>query len=465
MHGRCGVLERIEVDGFKSLTNFSLELKKGLNILVGPNGAGKSNIILFFEFLSYLATNSAMQATSRVGGAGSVFSLLSDGKLKTEMSFRVIGSGDFINHYRLARQQATPRRQYFHYDYSAKIALSAELSALSFARQTLRVTTHPSEQGALDLEPEAPAIEVDWEIVDGVPHTRVKAADESLFITYMRHGQDKAIDVGEFISQAFSSDFADYCIFASLNRFFLPMESIHDDLVEGRAFNIDPNAVRQPEDIASQPGIRPDGGGLAATLFYSKTASDRPSHGPGYFPLYYRTNEGAPHLKDLVPAVERYAKLINDNFLRLDVESRPFENKLQVALVQRAGSGRAQIRVPMGLVSDGTAKWLALTTAILSRTSAFAIEEPENFLHPHMQTEIVELVRQVCEKKKKRMFAIMTTHSETLLNATDPSEVIVVSMTDGRTRAIRPNNVSELNHEIKATGFGLGYYYLAGALE
>jgi predicted ATPase len=63
------------------------------------------------------------------------------------------------------------------------------------------------------------------------------------------------------------------------------------------------------------------------------------------------------------------------------------------------------------------------------------------------------------------MFALMTTHSETLLNAVDPEEVIVVSMRDGRTRAVRPANADELRAEIASTGFGLGFFYFSGALE
>jgi hypothetical protein len=38
-------------------------------------------------------------------------------------------------------------------------------------------------------------------------------------------------------------------------------------------------------------------------------------------------------------------------------------------------------------------------------------------------------------------------------------------MKEGRTEARRPTNAVELMAEIKTTGFGLGYYYIAGAVE
>ena len=59
----------------------------------------------------------------------------------------------------------------------------------------------------------------------------------------------------------------------------------------------------------------------------------------------------------------------------------------------------------------------------------------------------------------------MTTHSETILNSVDPSDMILVHMEDGRTIAKRPTNAEDIRSEIRNTGFGAGYYYIAGAIE
>jgi predicted ATPase len=457
------VLEEIRVDGFKSLNSFFLEIRPGLNILVGPNGSGKSNIVLFFEFLSRLADNSAMQATSLVGGAGAIFSLLPDGKLKPDLTFSIKGTAYFKSRYKPGRQ---PQRS-FTYEYSATIQLTSELASLTFRRQSLRLLENKQQELPLKESAARPAVEIIWTLSeDGKPTTCVPAADEDLFVPlYYRLGGEKKFNVAEFISDSFADELRDYCIFSALRRFIEPLEIIHEDLVQGRALNIDPNRVRQAEDIASEPGIRHDGGGLAATLFYSQRNAERPDRIK--FPRHYSPRYDPAFPENLVSQVEQYVRLINDQFVKLEVDSNPFENKIRIALIQEAGDleGRREIRIPISLASDGTAKWLALTTAILSSTSAFAIEEPENFLHPHMQQEIVNLVRKVSSRRRKRMFALMTTHSETLLNAVDPEEVIVVSMRDGRTRAVRPANADELRAEIASTGFGLGFFYFSGALE
>jgi len=45
------MITAIKVDGFKTLSDFQLNLNPGLNILVGPNRSGKTNIVSFLSFL------------------------------------------------------------------------------------------------------------------------------------------------------------------------------------------------------------------------------------------------------------------------------------------------------------------------------------------------------------------------------------------------------------------------------
>lgn len=74
-------------------------------------------------------------------------------------------------------------------------------------------------------------------------------------------------------------------------------------------------------------------------------------------------------------------------------------------------------------------------------------------------------MRSVSTEKHSETFVLMTTHSETLLNAARPNEVLVVSMRDGCTIANRPINQEEIMQEISDTGFGLGHMYVTGVLD
>ena len=113
-------------------------------------------------------------------------------------------------------------------------------------------------------------------------------------------------------------------------------------------------------------------------------------------------------------------------------------------------------------MSDGTIKWITLITIIFTCQNIFSIEEPENFLHPWMQAEIVKMMRNSIGKES---FILITTHSESLLNSAKPEEMIVVSMTNGKTYAKRIKNIEALKREISNTGFGAGYFYFSDSIE
>ena len=61
------MLTRLEVDGFKNLLNFEIDLGP-FNCIAGTNGVGKSNIFDVIQFLSLLADNTLMEAALYIRG-------------------------------------------------------------------------------------------------------------------------------------------------------------------------------------------------------------------------------------------------------------------------------------------------------------------------------------------------------------------------------------------------------------
>jgi predicted ATPase len=110
-------------------------------------------------------------------------------------------------------------------------------------------------------------------------------------------------------------------------------------------------------------------------------------------------------------------------------------------------------------------KWLSLISAIVTYQSIFAVEEPENFLHPKMQKIITSIIREYYLERTNIAFVLMSTHSETLINAARPSEIIVTSTNAGVTSAKRLRHRALIKQELNDTGFGLGHFYVAGALD
>jgi predicted ATPase len=453
------VLKEISVDGFKSFRNFSLVLKPGLNVLVGPNGSGKTNIIRFFEFLYHLSRGSLVEAIGRSGGAGAVFRHEISGSVVPQMSFAFSGSSTAASAYTDAIHQID-------YQYSATIELPKGTSSINFVKQAIQMSATRQKLGSkkkwVDLVNEDMRIE--WEMGDaGNPISKVREFSSVFASTpIFRIAERDAKKEKKIIEQELIESGRRYPIFVGLRPFIDQMNVVLSDVGGALAYNIDPNAVRLSEDIAGEVGIRPNGAGLAATLYAAERGTTERDHFPRWLGYSYRVR-GQLKDTDLSAKMSEYSQLANHNVRGVKVEPDPFENKIRVLLL--VDYDDSELRLPLNLASDGTVKWLAIVAAILTNRAIFALEEPENFLHPSLQREIVRIVRDRCESSPEPIFALMTTHSETLINSIEPDEMVVVSMDQGNTTARRPANARTVKEEINKTGFGLAYYYDSGVLE
>jgi len=247
-------------------------------------------------------------------------------------------------------------------------------------------------------------------------------------------------------------------LFNMIERFLTSASKMRSDITSGYIFNLNPNEIKKPEDIARPAEISQNGSGLAATLFFIQERQNK-----------RQNSMFGPHLDDeshnyrvSLKSMKQLFCLINENIIDLRVQNDALENKL-VVIAQVKGIENP-IEVPLAMLSDGTVKWFSLVTAILSRKMIFSIEEPENFLHPHMQKEIVDILRNNA-KDDSEIFSLITTHSESFLNALDPEEIIVTKMESGVTKTSRSEDSEIIRKEINESGFGLGYFYVTGIIQ
>lgn len=86
------------------------------------------------------------------------------------------------------------------------------------------------------------------------------------------------------------------------------------------------------------------------------------------------------------------------------------------------------------LISDGTYNILALLTAIYQSDEPqfLCIEEPENGLNPLVARELANIFRQICEEKGHYIW--LNTHSQSLVAALRPEEVVLVDKVKGATQ-------------------------------
>jgi AAA15 family ATPase/GTPase len=453
------MLRSLECTGFKSFVDFHLTFKPGLNILVGPNGSGKTNIILLLEFLGILVRSPLIEAIGRVGGAGSIFRRQLDNKLSDTITFTVSGYGN-------NKSYRSDKTTHVLYKYSASIYLSTKDNTIAFMSQHLQMSIYPNTTNMKeDTNLYDESVDIKTDFFNDAVTTDIIKMDHTI-IDWPSHRLDSREKLSKHqIQDAFvemcKRSAKDMYLFNFLEEAVPQMSMLSRDLLSARSFNITPSQARNVEDIGTMPVIEPDGSGLAATLFNLQTAPDEQGSLFRYRYMYvrqYYENPDAIRRKIL-----EYSRIVNPNITDIYVISDPIEAKLAVFIKISYEGGELQL--PFRLVSDGTAKWFTLVTAIAANSNLFAIEEPENFLHPLMQIEIVKILREQYERAEQDRWSLISTHSETIINQCQPSEIIIVEMKRGRTEARRPSNSEELLKEITETGFGLGYYYIAGAVE
>lgn len=450
------MITRIEIDGFKSLYNFSLDLNKGLNILVGPNGSGKTNIILFFEFLSLLCNDQVGNAVSKVGGAGAIFRKISFDEFEKEISFNVEGTRRISN------------KRYLKYKYSATITNTSNFDNIYYSKQSLKTKNQTKfdtlSSSKWDFEIDTSIDEKNNLAIDNFHISKSKFKNIRIFFREDGTVKQNRDDIDENVMfKILEKRNLNHNIIINLLFQILDDNSFNilKDLKGGETFNIVPSKVKEIEDAANPPGIKKDGSGLAATLYAIKNEKVKEIFSGIPFFMFIDNQHHKYDKKTLTKIVD-YLKLANKTIENLDVINDPFDNRLVLKINICTSEYNAVL--PLSAMSDGTIKWITLITAILTSNSIFSIEEPENFLHPWMQAEIVRIMRSHINEKNEESCIIMTTHSESLLNYSEPNELILVEYFNGRTNAIRIEDVDLIKQEISNSGLGLGHFYFSNSL-
>ncbi|WP_442583913.1 AAA family ATPase [Mesorhizobium sp. ASY16-5R] len=453
------IVAQYAIDGFRSLRLFNVSLERGLNALVGPNGSGKTNFIDFLDFLSTLISRDASTAVSMAGGVARVFSQENSKKSSPKVTARVRGTAD------MERVWDDPDRRFlFQFEYFIEVRFSKSHSAIYISNERIKffALRNSSENqhynkhiGTISLRRNSPSSESEPSISIG---PKLFTASVRNPLRYVRRSTVRASEPrlqgkeGEVLPLGPSAP--DESILAA-HPLRPALESVRSAISRGRAFNMIPSKAREPDELSKSPIIGQDGSGLSATLYHMQQVKrQRPTQHEFRFRRY-----GVETLDTVVD----WARLVLPELRELSVSSDPHTGKYVPFLT--VGSEENSLRFPLQSASDGTIKWLALTSMMLTRGNSYSIEEPENFLHPNMQRFLVELVRASAADAGDFSYFILSTHSETIINQLNPRELIVFRFEDGVTKCRRLNSPESVEQEINSTGFGLGYYYAANALS
>jgi len=435
-----------------------MEIHPGLNVLVGPNGVGKTNIVEALELLTLLAKKPLGEAIGKLGGIGSVVAKNSQqsGQFSLEVhGERLVAKDKFLSSSHRQLEGRPSLRGVLWATYAYSLIVEADAEKLRIKDENFRLWLRRVRRVRGKVSAVYEDVGYDFGIfraVDDKGDLRAKirygTRIPGIFDYHYLRRLESSLNGNTFEEGDTAGEKT--ALFHTLQqpKYYFPTKVVSDfDL--GEPFNILPGKVREPLDASADQVIEHDGRGFVAALRGLEKGTKtnvQPWNGPSI-------SRFIKHVRLANPTIESITSVLDTWESRL---------KATVSLM----SADNPVSVPLSALSDGTLKWAALMMAIETDAKMLAIEEPENYVHPASQKLLVEILRTHMEEPKQAQdFMMLTTHSETLLNALVPSEIVVVAMENGKTVAKRLNDTKLLMEEIRNTGFGLGHYYLMGALD
>jgi len=444
------MLREVYVDGYRSLIDFSVQLKEGLNVIVGPNGTGKSNFISFLDFVGELLSSGLNSAIATTQGAGSVFSQEKFSSDAAELTFVLSGrtdTGRLKGRYYWG--PVDEPLQHGSYGYECRLRYDRSVPAIYIAYE--RLVIHLDDHRPLSFERFT-------ERTEGKFSTAVKTdpVKHTISNTMFRWARQKneTSTVADYLSKVTGPDSS---IIQRLLTEHAFLSAAILDITSYRSINIEPSLARKSSPVGTASDIQPTGEGLAAVLY----RLERGTYNPLGYVRPFSAHKDPEEQKKIFQSIMSWCREVNPHIRRAEVQLDFHEAQLRPVMVFGYPGGDSEF--PFRRVSDGTIKWLALVTILFSEDSLSVIEEPENFLHPFMQEVFIALCRKVLEAEPSRSL-IISTHSPTLLDCCSPSELSIFEMQDGRTVASSVENAEELNETISRSRFGLGYFYKTGGV-
>ncbi len=424
------MLTRLQVRGFKNLVDVDVRFGP-FTCIAGPNGVGKSNLFDAILFLSEITDKPFVSAARNIRGGESpsgLFSAHGDKQmyLAAEMLIPEEGEDDF-------EQPAESSATFVRYE----LQLSLEPATDSRLRQRIRL-----EREDLSYIKKAEARK-------HLEFTHSKDWRESVVRTSFRRTPFISTKGGFVNLHADRTQDAEKdrrgggkptrFAAATLPRTALSSAQnavetrtavlVRQEMRNWRLLQLEPSAMRKPDDFESQDWMTPTGAHIPAALYRVASGNGNPEH------------EGRVYAS----VANRLAQLVEGvRTVKVDLDDK--RQVLTLMMTDRYG-----LELPASALSDGTMRFIALT--ILQQdpreTGLICLEEPENGIHPQRIEAMLRLLNDIsvdtenpADDENPLRQVIINTHSPVVAGRVAEEDLLFVR---GRSRRIGRRRVPEMS--------------------
>ena len=433
------MLTRLQVSGFKNLVDVDLRLGS-FTCVVGPNGAGKSNLFDAIRFLSALANHTLMEAAisvrdqhSRTAHVRDLFHHVGP-HYADRMTFvaEMVVPGEAIDD---LGQEARASITFLRYS----LELAYRESNDSLARGALEIVkeelVHVAQRDAPRHLP-FPHSAKDWR--KSVVWGRRTA---HYFISTEGEGENRVIKLHQ---DGGSSGRPLRRPAANLPRTVLSVANAAEsptvlvarrEMESWQLVQLEPSAMRRPDEFVSPTHLGTDGRHLAATLYHLARNSGQEGRDSNRQPSVAglqtipQNGEGERIYSHIA---NRLRDLIDDvHGIHVDLDEK--RELMTLYVKDRDGTPH-----PARALSDGTLRFLALSVLESDPTmqGVLCLEEPENGIHPARVPAVIELLNDIAVDTQESVGddnplrqVIVNTHSPVVFQQVPDDSVVFVKET------------------------------------
>ncbi|MBD2693153.1 AAA family ATPase [Anabaena catenula] len=416
------MLTRLKVSGFKNLVDVDVRFGS-FTCVAGANGVGKSNLFDAIRFLSAIADRPLIDAAlsvrdekGKTADVRSLFHRVGD-EYANEMSFEaeMIIPGEGVDD------------------------LGQELKASNtFLRYSLTLAYRTDDKfksfGSLEiLKEELVPIKLSdakANLLFDHKSTWLKSAIKvsgrvSYFISTDETGKERVIKIRlEGKTQSLKAVPLPRTLLSAVYRANSSTVLLAQrEMQSWRLLQLEPSALRQPDEFTSPTNLDMDGSHLAATLYRLARFNTN------YSTTELTEDEAEAQVYSQV--ANRLAQLIND-VRKVGIDRD--EKRQLLTLIVTAKDGTAH---PARALSDGTLRFLALAVLALDPEAKglLCLEEPENGIHPARIPKILQLLQDIAtdvdypiDKDNPLRQVIINTHSPAVVMQIPDDSLLVAEL-------------------------------------